>query len=31
LVIVDAHENRYELFDMSVLDRRRLRLLHAVL
>ena len=31
LVIVDAHENRYEILDMNSLDLRSLKLLHAVL
>jgi hypothetical protein len=31
LVIVDAHENRYEILDMNSLDPRSLKLLHAVL
>jgi hypothetical protein len=31
LVIVDAHENRYEILDMNSLDVRSLKLLHVVL
>jgi hypothetical protein len=31
MVIVDAHENRYEILDMNALDPHSLKLLHVVL